>query len=55
MSEPRAPLEEGYVSLGANVTDIVVRGDYAYLATSNAALVIIDISDINNPVDNMTS
>ena len=45
VSEPRAPLDKGAISLGANVTDIVVRGDHAYLATSTAALVVIDISD----------
>ncbi len=49
VSEPQAPFEEGAISLGANVNSIVVRGDYAYLATSTVALVIIDISDINDP------
>jgi len=50
VSNPLAPAEEGVVSLGTNVTDIVVQGDYAYLTTSTVALVVVDISDIINPV-----
>jgi len=47
VSNPSNPIHEGSLELFHNVNDIVVRGDYAYLATSDntGELMVIDISD----------
>ena len=47
VSDPEAPLWRGSFKVNHNINDIAVRGDYAYLATSdnNGELRIYDISD----------
>lgn len=52
VTDPSNPSELGGIDIGANVNDIYVRGDYAYLATATNGeeLTIIDVSDKQNPV-----
>ena len=49
VSNPLAPIIKGSVLLGSNVTSVIVKGEYVYLATSTAALVVVNVADINAP------
>ena len=53
-ASPANPVFKGSYAVGYTVNDIVVRGDYAYLATndnssSNKQLLVLDVSDKSNP------
>ncbi|MCP4993628.1 MAG: hypothetical protein GY934_07570, partial [Gammaproteobacteria bacterium] len=50
VTDPGSPVQVGALSLGTQVADIKVQGQYAYLATSTVALVVVDISDVTNPL-----
>jgi len=50
ISNPFAPTQVGYHLTECNwATDVVVAGDYAYVAAGGCHLVILDISEPTNP------
>ena len=44
INDPSTLSESAVLSLGTQVTDIEIQGNYAYLATESTALVVVDIS-----------
>ena len=51
ISTPRSPQEVGTFSSMGNIHDVVVAGDYAYMAGFYSGFRIADISDMENPVE----
>lgn len=49
ISVPQAPVKIGEITLGANILDIKVQANFAYVVDGSEGLWVIDISDHKNP------
>lgn len=51
VSDPDNPIKLGKIILPTMIEDIVVQGNFAYVANGESGIVIIDITDPNNPTE----
>lgn len=51
VSNPGSPIEMGKILLPSVVQDVIINGNYAYVADNEAGLRIINISNPNNPIE----
>ena len=54
VSNPSAPQRTGFIPLPGEITDVEVKGQYAYVTVGSQGLIIIDVSDPKNPRSIMT-